>query len=38
MKQATCNDLKGACDELITGATAEEMGANSRAHVMEMVQ
>ena len=27
MKKATCRDLRGACDELITGKTADEMGA-----------
>lgn len=38
MKKTTCRDLKGACDVEITGETAEEMGENSRKHVMEMVQ
>lgn len=38
MKTASCNDLKGACDTAITGETADEMGANSRAHVMKMVE
>ena len=38
MKKTTCRELKGACDEVITGETAEEMGGNSRKHVMEMVE
>ena len=38
MKQTTCNNLGGACDLVLTGETAEEMGGNSRKHVMEMVQ
>ena len=38
MKKTTCRDLRGACDEVITGATPEEMGANSRNHVMEMLE
>jgi hypothetical protein len=35
MKKLTCRDLGGPCDEEITGNTFEEMGENSRAHVME---
>lgn len=38
MKQAMCKDLMGACDEIITGETAEEMGQNSKFHIMEKVQ
>jgi hypothetical protein len=38
MKKSTCRDLKGACDAVIVGATAEEMANNCRAHVMEMMQ
>lgn len=38
MKKTTCKDLKGACNVEITGNTAEEMGENSKKHVMEMVQ
>ncbi len=38
MKKSTCNYLGGACDLVLTGETAEEMGENSRTHVMEMVQ
>lgn len=37
MKQTTCKALKGACDAIITGETPEQMGENSRKHVMEMV-
>jgi hypothetical protein len=37
MKKTTCKDLRGACDEIITGATPEEMGHNSKKHVVEMV-
>ena len=37
MKQATCKQLKGACDAVIVGSTPEEMGENSRKHVMEML-
>ena len=38
MKKATCSDLGGACDAVITGETATEMGENSKKHVMEMIQ
>ncbi len=38
MKQTTCNKLGGACDEVIVGATAGEMGDNSRSHVMKLIQ
>jgi hypothetical protein len=38
MKQATCRELRGACDEIITGETLEEMGEHSKQHVMRMVQ
>jgi len=38
MKQATCRELRGACDQVITGKTPEEMGAKSKQHVMEMLQ
>ncbi|OGY84920.1 MAG: hypothetical protein A3F54_04205 [Candidatus Kerfeldbacteria bacterium RIFCSPHIGHO2_12_FULL_48_17] len=37
MKKTTCKNLRGACDAEIQGATAEEMGENSKKHVMEMV-
>ena len=37
MKQATCNDLRGACEEVITGTTAEEMGEKCKKHVMDMM-
>ena len=38
MKKATCKQLAGACDEVITGNTPEEMGEKSRAHAMKMVE
>ena len=38
MKQATCRNLRGACDAVITGETAEAMGAASKQHVMQMLQ
>jgi hypothetical protein len=38
MKKSTCNNLAGACDEIITGETSVEMGENSRNHVMQKVQ
>lgn len=38
MKKATCRELRGACDAEIVGNTPEEMGENSKKHVMEMVQ
>lgn len=37
MKKLTCRDLGGPCDEEITGNSFEEMGNNSRVHVMEQV-
>lgn len=38
MKKATCNNLGGACDEVITGETSVEMAENSRNHVMKKIQ
>ena len=38
MKKTTCNNLGGACDEVLTGKTASEMGENSKNHVMQKVQ
>ena len=38
MKKTTCRNLRGACNEIITGNTPEEMGKNSKNHVMKMVQ
>lgn len=38
MKRTTCNNLGGACDELLTGETPSEMGENSKNHVMQKVQ
>lgn len=37
MKVATCRELRGACEAKITGSTPEEMGENSKKHVMEML-
>ena len=31
-------NLRGACDAMITGETAEAMGAASKQHVMQMLQ
>ncbi len=38
MKQTTCRNLRGACDAVIAGETAEAMGAASKQHVMQMLQ
>ncbi len=38
MKKTTCKNLGGACDEIIVGETAGEMGENSKQHVMKLVQ
>ena len=38
MKKTTCRGLRGACGVEIQGETPEEMGENSRQHVMEMMQ
>lgn len=38
MKKTTCNNLGGACDEVLIGETTKEMGNNSKQHVMKMVQ
>jgi len=38
MKQTTCRHLRGACAAVITGETAEAMGAASKQHVMQMLQ
>jgi hypothetical protein len=38
MKKSTCRDLRGACDREIQGETPQEMGENSKQHIMEMVQ
>ncbi len=37
MKKTTCWEMLGACDEVITGKTPEDMDLNSKKHVMEMV-
>ncbi len=36
MKQATCSDLRGACNQIITGNSAEEMANACKNHAMEM--
>ncbi len=38
MKRLSCRDLGGPCDHKITGTTFEEIGRNSRAHVMRMME
>lgn len=38
MKQTTCSNLGGTCDEVITGETASEMGENSKNHVLQKIQ
>jgi len=37
MKKLTCKDLGGPCDYEIVGATFEEVGQKSHAHVMEQI-
>jgi hypothetical protein len=37
MKKLTCKDLGGSCEEELHGASFEEMGEASKAHVMEKV-
>ena len=38
MRQTTYRNLRGACDAVITGETAEAMGAASKQDVMQMLQ
>lgn len=38
MKKTTCKSLRGACDEIITGNTPEDMGENSKQHALKMAQ
>ena len=38
MKQTTCRNLRGACDAVITGETAEAMGAASKQIKKEWFQ
>lgn len=38
MKKTTCRNLRGACEEIIVGETAGEMGENSKQHIMKMVK
>ncbi len=37
MKKTTCKGLRRACNAEILGATPEEMGENSKKHVMKMI-
>jgi hypothetical protein len=37
MKRITCRDLGGACDEVITGNSFDEVGNHCRTHVMEQI-
>ncbi len=37
MKKTTCRDLRGACDEVITGETPEEIGQKCQKHVKEKI-
>lgn len=36
MKQLSCKQLGGACDQMITGNTPEEMAEDSKKHAMKM--
>lgn len=38
MKKLTCRDLGGPCDHEITGNSFEEIGRNSRSHVMAQIK
>jgi hypothetical protein len=38
MKKLTCKDFGGPCDAEITGNSFQEMGNNSRMHVMEKIK
>ena len=38
MKKLTCKVLSGPCDAEITGNSFQEMGNNSRMHVMEKIK
>jgi len=37
MRQATCKELRGVCDQVITGETPEIMAENGKSHVMDML-
>jgi len=37
MKQTNCKNLRGPCDENITGENVDEMAANGKNHVMQKV-
>lgn len=36
MKQLTCRDVGGACDEVLSGETIEELGEMAKKHVMDV--
>ena len=38
MKQLSCNDLGGACDEIFTANTFDEIAKLSQAHGKEKIQ
>lgn len=38
MKSMTCKQLGGACDEVFSAETFEEMAAESQAHGVKMMQ
>jgi hypothetical protein len=38
MKKLTCKDFGGPCDAEITGNSFQEMGNNSRMHVIEKIK
>lgn len=35
IKKATCKQLRGVCDTVITGSTPEQMAQNAKDHVMD---
>ena len=37
MKNLTCRDLGGPCEEVITGNSFDEMGNNCKNHVMALI-
>jgi len=38
MKKLPCSELGGSCDEMISGETFQEMGENSKKHVMALME
>ena len=38
MKQATCRQMRGACEMEFTGETPEEMGEKCKANVMALIE